>query len=84
MRWVINISRENGKIKIILEEIDCKLTAKHVEKGLFQTCALVSPQSRNLRVSSASSSEDATNHPSQRHIEGQPSNFKQGVEVREF
>jgi hypothetical protein len=31
MRCAINISRENRKIKIILEEIDYKLVAKHVE-----------------------------------------------------
>jgi hypothetical protein len=35
MPSAINISRENPKIKINLEEIDYKLVAKHVEKISF-------------------------------------------------
>jgi general stress protein 26 len=63
MPWAINISRENQKIKIILEEIDYKLVAKHVEKIKFHSWAMVFQDCLDLKVYSASSSEHANNHP---------------------
>jgi hypothetical protein len=76
MRWAINVSRENQKIKIILEGIDFKSVAKHMEKIPFQTWATFFQNSRDFRIYSAKRSEDATNHPSELLTEFHASKLK--------
>jgi hypothetical protein len=83
MSWAINISRQNQKIKTILEEIDYELFAKYVEKVPFQNSAIVFPYSPDLRLYSARNSEDATKHPSQRPIACQSSKLKPRFEDSE-
>jgi hypothetical protein len=76
MPWVINISRENEKVKTILEEIDYKLFAKYVEKVPFQNWAIVFAYSPDLRLYSARGSEHATKHRSQPQIDCHASKLK--------
>jgi hypothetical protein len=83
MPWAINISRENQRIKIILEGIEYKLFAKHVEKIAFQNWTIALPYFPDLRLYSARSSEYPTKHLSQLQIDCPASKLKPRFEDSE-
>jgi hypothetical protein len=70
-------------MKTVLEGIDYKLFAKHVETIPFQNWGIVFPCSPDLRLYSARSSEYATKHGSQLRIDCQASKLKAGFEDSE-
>jgi hypothetical protein len=83
MAWAINISRENQRIKTVLERIDYKWFAKHVEKIPLQNGAIVFPYGSDLRPYSARSSEYATKHASQLQVKCVASKLKARFEDSE-